>query len=619
MRKNDMSNSDEDHIMHVGLPAIALDVDGETIISKAFDDIYFHRDNGLAESLYVFCEGTDLPALIASQNHIVIAETGFGTGLNLLAVLALRNAINPDCHIDFISFELCPLTADIMKIAHQPYDEVSALSDELCAHLPPRWPGYHKVILAHQKTHLHLYYGPAQSYLKPANTAVSFQADIWFLDGFNPAKNPELWDEALMEAIYRNTAPYGRLATFTAASHVKRGLEKAGFDVTKRGGFGAKREMITAQKIAPKKPVKPQGHRAVIIGGGIAGASLSYALHQRGISSLILEKGESLASGASGNGAAMQSARLRVHHDAASRLSVACLSYAKRLSEQADIIAARGAVTLNNREKDQKRLDKLAQSGWPDDLFQSLTAKEIAELTHLPHSQAGEWQEASAVIYPAKLTNYLAQSANIMTNYMVSAITKKQTGFLIQGEAGQEVEADLVFLATGADMPALLEAAGLPPLDCQISAGQVSFWAAPTPLSSVPIGVNYGGYMTPVVGGYQYFGASFNREGQEEVTKQGHQHNLDLLPEIWREDAPDIEVAKGRLSYRLSTKDRMPLCGAVSEGIYMLCALGARGMTNAPLLGDSLVAMALGYPTGLDDEVLAALAPHNAFAKTDLG
>ena len=122
------------------------------------------------------------------------------------------------------------------------------------------------------------------------------------------AKNPNLWSNELFQAIYRNTAPSGRLATFTAAGQVRRGLEQAGFTIEKRPGFGKKREMITAQKIAQERPVASPSKKAVIIGGGIAGASLSYALYQRGIPSLILDKGPTLASGASGHGAAMQSA-----------------------------------------------------------------------------------------------------------------------------------------------------------------------------------------------------------------------------------------------------------------------------------------------------------------------
>ena len=187
------SKYDDDTIAFVGLPEIAVTIEDDIIISDVFDDIYFNRAQGLQESEYVFCEGTKLADLLRERDHITIAETGFGTGLNFLAVQALRNAINPACQIDYISFEICPLTVDIITIAHRPYASIHDASSRLCKALPPRWPGYHKVVMDEGATHLHLYYGDANKLM----TGLSFKSDIWFLDGFNPAKNDSLWHEAL--------------------------------------------------------------------------------------------------------------------------------------------------------------------------------------------------------------------------------------------------------------------------------------------------------------------------------------------------------------------------------------------------------------------------------------
>lgn len=608
-----MSDATED-LGFVGLPDLNVRLEDGVLISDAYDDIYFDRTDGLAETEYVFLQGTDLARLLRGRDHIVLAETGFGTGLNLLAACALRDKIAPNCQIDFISFEACPLTAEMIAHAHQPYETVIEASGNLCANLPPRWPGYHKTILDGGRTHLHLYYGEASAHLPSCD----FKADIWFLDGFNPAKNPSLWHQDLFKEIYRCSANDARLATFTAASFVRRGLEAAGFDVQKRPGFGKKREMITAQKTAAMRPDRAsfKDRTAIIIGGGIAGASLAHALLLRGITPTILEKGPQLASGASGNGAAMQSARLRVFNDAPSRLSVACLSYASRLAEQAGVVAHRGAITLNNRDKDQKRLDKLAASGWPDDLFQSFDNAQASELIGIKTDRAGDYQPASAVIKPALLTGYLANGAVIRTNCDVQKITPHAKGHQVILSTGETIAADLVFIANGASLPDLLSTSDLPEMTFQISAGQVSFWQAPTALSATPLGVNYGGYMTPVIEGLQYFGASFNRDGQSSVTQEGHHHNIALLPTEWQSFAPDITQADGRLSYRLSTKDRMPVCGALptqkdSAPLYMMGALGARGMTNAPLLADMLVAQALDLPSGFDQEIKKALSPAN--------
>ena len=612
----------KEDVTFVGLPDIDVRLEDGVLVSQIYGDIYFNRTDGLAESDYVFLQGTDLAEMIKAHHHVTIAETGFGTGLNFLAACALRDEVNPHCQIDFISFEACPLNADFIQKAHAPYASLQDASYRLADALPPRWPGYHKVILDEGRTHLHLYYGKAEALLKRCD----FAADIWFLDGFNPASNPELWQQELLDDIYRCSAPHARLATFTAASHVRRGLIQAGFQVQKRKGFGRKRDMLIAQGGKAKLPINhiKSPKTAVIIGGGIAGASLAYALHKRGIKAHIIEKGPALASGASGNGAAMQSARLRVHNDAQSRLSVACLSYARKLSQAAGAIAHHGAVTLNNRDKDQKRLEKLARSGWPEALFQAVDSQQASDLITVPTTRSGEFQPASAVIKPKILTNYLAQSATCDFNLCVQKIISHNDHHEIVLETGEHVTTDLLFLASGASIPEVSKQSGLPSRDLQISAGQVSFWPVDELVDSQPdheqpalsdtaYGVNYGGYMTPVIDGYHYLGASFNRDGQSEVTLEGHEHNIALLPDEWQEIAPHSKTAKGRLSYRLSTKDRMPLCGPVTSDdahlpIYLIGALGARGMTNAPLLADMLVSQALGLFCGFDRQIIADLS-----------
>ena len=218
----------------IKLPEIDLRFDGSFFISNAHDDIYFSKDGGLDESVYVFCEGTELAQLMQQNNTITIAETGFGTGLNLMAVLALRDKIGADCQIDFVSFEACPLDADIMEIAHRPFPEIEGYSRLLRDKLPPRWHGYHKVDFEPARTHLQLYYGDAFAHISKLN----FKADIWFLDGFNPRKNTDLWHEDMMMEIARCSHAGARLATFTVAAMVRHGLEKAGFEITKRAGFG---------------------------------------------------------------------------------------------------------------------------------------------------------------------------------------------------------------------------------------------------------------------------------------------------------------------------------------------------------------------------------------------
>ena len=598
-------NSPQINALNLKLPEIDLRFDGSFFTSNTHDDIYFSKDGGLDESVYVFCEGTELAALMMQKKAITIAETGFGTGLNLMAVLALRDEIGADCQIDFVSFEACPLDADIMEMAHRPFPRIERYSHLLRDKLPPRWHGYHKVDLEPARTHLHLYYGDGFAHI----SKLQFKADIWFLDGFNPRKNTDLWHEDMMQEIARCSHEGARLATFTVAAMVRQGLEKAGFILQKRAGFGRKRDMLTATK-AGTLPARQEIKTPVIIGGGIAGASLAFALINRGIKPVILEQKKTLAMGASGNPVAMQSARLRVHHDAPSRLSVSCLSYAKALAENAGVVLHDGSLMINKDEKESLRHEKLLSLGWPEELCRYLDKEQVHALTSLPASYSAVSQSASSIINPQLFTKHLASEADVRTDITIAAIDQGEGGYNIKLEGGDIIEADHLFLACGSYMSEILSLCSDVVFPVEVSAGQISIYEAPYHLAAIQTGLHYGGYMTPPIDGRQYWGASFDKTGQIDVTLEGHHHNQSLLPQLWHEaDLPDIHKAKGRLSYRLSTKDRQPLIGSLNPYLHIMTALGARGMTTAPLSAQMLIARLCGAPEGFDMEVVASLSP----------
>ena len=208
--------------------------DGSTPVSTRFDDPYFSLANGLAETRHVFLDGNDLPARLAPGFHV--AELGFGTGLNLLA---LRLIAPEDVPIRFTSFEAFPMSAAEMARALDAFPEARAVADPLL----DAW--------ARGETRFQL--GPIAVEIvigdaRETLPAWEGRADAWFLDGFSPAKNPELWGESLMTEVGRHTAPGGTFATYTAAGFVRRNLAAAGFEVSRAPGHGHKRHMSTGRK-----------------------------------------------------------------------------------------------------------------------------------------------------------------------------------------------------------------------------------------------------------------------------------------------------------------------------------------------------------------------------------
>jgi len=214
---------------------IAWDASGVPV-SARFDDPYYSLENGLEETRHTFLAGNDLPARFAPGFQI--AELGFGTGLNLLAtLLAWKEAGAPE-GVTFTSFEAFPMPVDEMARALSSFPQVAALS----APLVRAWgDGLRAFEL--EGMQVRIIEGDARETLPDWRGA----ADAWFLDGFSPAKNPELWGAALMEEVARHTRPGGTLATYTAAGFVRRNLEAAGFEVTRRAGYGRKRHMTTAR------------------------------------------------------------------------------------------------------------------------------------------------------------------------------------------------------------------------------------------------------------------------------------------------------------------------------------------------------------------------------------
>lgn len=206
---------------------------GSIPVSERFDDPYFSLQNGLEETRYVFLSGNDLPARFAPGFRI--AELGFGTGLNMLTVWSEWEKAGQSAPLTFTSFEAFPMVPEDMSRALAAFPELAPWADRFLA----QWEGGSCDL---GTLHLEVIKGDARETLP----AWAGEVDAWFLDGFSPAKNPELWGADLMQNVADHTAANGTAATYTAAGFVRRGLEDAGFTVTRTAGYGRKRHMTRA-------------------------------------------------------------------------------------------------------------------------------------------------------------------------------------------------------------------------------------------------------------------------------------------------------------------------------------------------------------------------------------
>jgi len=263
--------------------------------SKEFDDIYFSAQDGLEETRHVFLAGNNLPAAWAGRPHFVIAETGFGTGLNFLAAWQLfARTAQPGQKLHYISFEKFPLNwVEIESALAQWRGELGPQMDVLRAVYPLRTTGFHRVVLNDQVT-LTLIFDDVNGALPRLD--VPCGVDAWFLDGFAPAKNPQMWTDTLFTNMARLSRPGATFATFTAAGIVKRGLSQAGFTVDKIAGFGRKRDMLAGRFNGTENKTEIVTNKKIaIIGGGLAGTATAHVLKAHVHHSVIFEKVATLA------------------------------------------------------------------------------------------------------------------------------------------------------------------------------------------------------------------------------------------------------------------------------------------------------------------------------------
>lgn len=545
--------------------------------SSLYGDVYFSSDDGLAESRAVFLEGCGLPGAWTGRERFVVGELGFGTGLNIAALLELwRSTSEPNARLHIFSVEAHPITCEDAGRALSRWPEIVDATQALTSRWPGRARGFHRIELPESRATLDLAVMDASEALAAWDGA----ADAWFLDGFSPALNPAMWSDELLGLVAKRSAPGARAATFTVAGSVRRGLQAAGFDVEKRPGFGRKRERLEAR--FPGQPaVSSAPPRVAIVGAGIAGASLARAFRALGVEATVFDAGE----GASRNPAALVTPRLDAGLGPPARLYADAFRRATTLyREVPDALIATGARQLETGPRDAARFAVIAAS----DLF------EPGSLVPRP----GELflQEALVVeperVLAAWVGNRLAQR--------VTAIERTGELWLLRAD-GVTHEADIVCLAAGHAC-----AAFAPELPLQPIRGQAS-WAQGFSADATA----FGGYAIPTRDGV-LFGATHDRDVEAiDVRSEDNVRNLALLAKGLANLAERLANAplSARASIRVATPDKLPLAGQIGEGLFVLSGLGSRGFCTAPLLAEHVAARALGAPSPLALDLAALIEP----------
>ncbi|UYG04358.1 bifunctional tRNA (5-methylaminomethyl-2-thiouridine)(34)-methyltransferase MnmD/FAD-dependent 5-carboxymethylaminomethyl-2-thiouridine(34) oxidoreductase MnmC [Halomonas sp. LR3S48] len=627
--------------------------------STRFDDVYFSRHDGRAETEHVFVQGNALPRRFAAwtaRRPFVIGETGFGTGLNMLCAWACFDAHAPaEARLHLVSTERYPLRREDLARALAAWPDLAPRAERLLCQWPPPVAGVHRLWLDDRVT-LDLHFGDAAERL----ALLEGQVDAWFLDGFAPAKNPEMWRAELFVAMAARSRPGATFATFTCAGVVKRGLAEAGFAWRKVPGFGRKREMLAGEITSPPAdmrreqtpwfsppPARPPRHVAVI-GAGIAGASTAAALARRGVAVTLIDRFDRAELGTTHLQGALY-VKLAVETNLQSRAYLSGLLYSRRWLEQLDpeqsLWRPSGVLQLALNEKERARQARfLTNHPLPESVVRGLDADAASDAAGiLIDATALDYPEA-AWVKPLELCVRLARTPGVdFRRGEVTALHGSDSGWTLTLANGERIDADQVVVAAASEAAGFDQTSALP---LQPVRGQVSQLTLPEEAPALGRVICAGGYVPPAADGMLNFGATFG-PGDTDMAEREADHAANLaelergLPHFvaaLRQAGADLSPQRltARVGVRAASPDKSPYCGPVPDveawredyavlakdatrvpaiagrhhtGLWISAAHGSRGMASAPLCAELIASRICDEPLPLEWPLVDHLHP----------
>jgi tRNA 5-methylaminomethyl-2-thiouridine biosynthesis bifunctional protein len=615
---------------------LAFAADG-TPFSEAYGDVYHSAAGGPGQARHVFLAGNGLPARWRGRRVFTILETGFGFGLGFLCTwLAWRSDSSRCERLHFVSVEKHPFARADLRILLERYPELSREAAQLEASWPMLVPGMHRIELEGGRVVLSLLFSDVR-----AVRDLRLAADAVFLDGFAPHANPDMWSPELMKAIARRGAPGATAATWSAAAAVRAALQSSGWKVEKRRGFGTKREMLAATLIRTARESPPGRERkALVVGGGIAGASAAERLCARGWEVTLLER--SARPAGAGRHAGVFHPVLTPDDSLFARLTraglLAALARWRALEARghAPVWDQCGVLQLARDEREAAaQRAALAALAPPPEYAQAATREEASAHAGLPVAAPGLWFPTSGWVKPLALVGaQLAAAGEGLATRFETEVLK------IEGRDGQWTacganghtlaRAPVLVLANAAEA---LRLAPQRAIRIRRVRGQITFLPAER-FGAPRVAVLRGGYMLPVIAGgpraESIAGATYDFDDEDPAPRaSSHAGNLARLERIVPGAAAGLDPAQleGVVGFRAVAPDRLPLIGALAQegegegknarldslarvpGLYGAFAFGSRGLLWAALGAELLASQLEGEPLPLEGRLVDALDP----------
>ena len=644
-----------------------LNFSGGAPRSHDFQDDYYSPTDGLTESQYVYLEGGNVIERIKALRYgetLTILELGTGTALNLALLLNAWSLHAPlGARFHYLGIEKHPLSRSQLTDLNARWKALADINDVIVSRWPPPMHGCHRREEMIEGFTADFWWGDAGEVLSDLASHQKAWVDVWFLDGFAPARNALMWSDAVILQMQPLSNFGAEVATFTAASRVRRALENAGFAVTKRPGFGKKRECMKARLTTdgqraeypavtawdqPEKCPKPKN--CLVIGAGLAGAHVARKLADEGCHVTLLESRQ-LASGGSSQPQGVIYTRPSHKHGKLSDFSLAAYCFStdhhkqlfarKRLIEGLD-----GEMTGYIQLSDRAKLDRLVT---PFDDEESpvkiVTSEEASNIAGIPLERGGLYFPDSGWLNPAGVCRGLIEHEKIRLIEGVGVVKTRQITegtWSAENAQGQTIAiGDSVVITTAWQATESPELNFLPLLPIR---GQTTQLDSKGALSDMQCTVCHDGYTPPARLGQHCIGATYGlSETSTEEREEDHERNLAQLasnvPSLSHSlppKTPNNDPPKGIAAVRCATNDYLPIVGSVPDqdafnrtyeglrhdrkrkiaaqqpniqGLWVLTGLGSRGLTSAPLLSETLVSMMFQRPPPLPRYLLQAVSP----------
>ena len=610
---------------------LEFDADGK-LVSSVYGDVYHSPSGAMGQAEHVFLRGNGLPERWRGRASFTVCETGFGLGLNFLALWkAWRDDPQRPAALHVVAMERHPFSRNdvgALLARHAP-EPLSGLAPALAAQWPALLPGLHRLEFENGAVTLTLGFGDAQV-LAPRLGA---RVDAFFLDGFAPECNPQMWAPPLLRALAGLAAPGATVATWACTGELRRNLDDAGFEVRRAPGYGGKWHMTVGQvreagRAAAPAAVSSERH-AVIVGAGLAGAGIAQALAGRGWRVTVIDAGRMLGAPAhAGHVAAALTPVLARDDNARARLSRAGSERAWARWQGLPAGAAPRVCGTVQVERDAGRSAALAGTlaalAFPEDWVRQVSREEASALAGLPVARGGVFFSQGMLVQPGLLIEaLLAASGAAVLPGRAERVSPAGQGWRVQDASGAELaRADTVILANAAGARDVLAASGL--LDPLARVAQMHALAGEVtlvPASALDGGprciVGGEGYLLPDVGAGCVVGSTYVHGAAEaKVGAEGQRVTLDKAAGLLGGHFPayDALVAgslPGWAGWRAVLPGRLPAVGELphAPGLWLATGYASRGLSWSALMGDLIAARLMGEPLPLETDLAQLVSP----------